>query len=119
MPEKVGVLGGNNLGRKKRSRPENKVLFLAGERILEVGEDPGDQGSMRRWMLVMPHGIWLTTTGRCECEQPQSKDGPNFLFQHLSPAATSLKGWEAAQGGHQGSVLAKIQRLEKLPLICS
>lgn len=70
-------------------------------------------------MLVMPHGIWLTTTGRCECEQPQSKDGPSFLFQHLSPAATSLKGWEAAQGGQQGSVLAKIQRLEKLPLICS
>lgn len=37
MPEKVGVLGRNVLGEKKK-KPENKVKFLAGERILEVGE---------------------------------------------------------------------------------
>lgn len=67
----------------------------------------------------MSHRFWLATTGRCECQQPQSRDGPNFLFHHPRPAATSLKGWEVAQGGQQGNVLAKIQQLEKLPPICS
>lgn len=63
-------------------RSDTRKKILAGGKILEVGNYPGDQVRGWRQMLVMPK--------TCSCEQQHTRNQPNFLPNLSGPAVISL-----------------------------
>lgn len=77
----------------ERRGPGKKVKILPGGLILEVREDPGDQITSRRQMLVDAQGPWLVTRAMGDCGQQHNMSHRDFLPS--LPRAVAAPRWES------------------------